>query len=79
MSTSCPVTEVARNFADYINRVVCRGERFVLIRGNRPVAEFGPIRRGRRLGELPDIIASSPPLSRDEAEAFARDIEVARR
>ena len=33
------VTEVARHFADYINRVVYRGERFVLMRGNKPVAE----------------------------------------
>jgi antitoxin (DNA-binding transcriptional repressor) of toxin-antitoxin stability system len=37
------VTEVARHFADYINRVVYRGERFVLMRGNRPVAELGPL------------------------------------
>ncbi len=34
MYETCSVTEVARNFADYVNRVVYRGERFVLVRGN---------------------------------------------
>jgi antitoxin (DNA-binding transcriptional repressor) of toxin-antitoxin stability system len=49
------VTEVARNFADYINRVVYRGERFVLVRGNKPVAELGPLPVGKRLAELYQI------------------------
>lgn len=72
------VTEVARNFADYINRVVYRGERFVLLRGNRPVAELGPLPRGRRLAELPGLLESLPPLTEAEADAFARDLLSAR-
>lgn len=72
------VTEVARNFADYINRVVYRGERFVLVRGNKPVAELGPLPVGKRLGELPDLLASLPRLSEIEAAEFAEDIVSAR-
>jgi antitoxin (DNA-binding transcriptional repressor) of toxin-antitoxin stability system len=63
------VTEVARHFADYINRVIDRGERFVLVRGNKPVAELGPLPVRKRLVELPDLLASLPnyPRSRQQS------------
>ncbi len=72
------VTEVARNFADYINRVVYRGERFVLVRANKPVAELGPLPVEKRLAELPGLLASLPKLSEAEAVEFAEDIDSAR-
>jgi antitoxin (DNA-binding transcriptional repressor) of toxin-antitoxin stability system len=72
------VTEVARHFADYINRVVYRGERFVLVRGKKPVAELRPLPAGKRLAELPDLIASLPRLSEAEAAEFADDLISAR-
>ena len=68
------VTEVNRHFADYINRVAYRGERFTLVRGNKPVAELGPLPVGKRLAELPDLLASLPKLSEVEAEEFAEDL-----
>jgi antitoxin (DNA-binding transcriptional repressor) of toxin-antitoxin stability system len=73
------VTEVARHFADYINRVAFRGERFTLMRGNKPVAELRPVPAGRRLGELPDLLASLPRLSPEDTAAFGDDLEAARR
>ncbi len=72
------VTEVARHFAEYINRVALRGERFVLMRGKRPVAELRPVLAGKRLRELPDVLASLPPLSESEAVALAEDLAAAR-
>jgi antitoxin (DNA-binding transcriptional repressor) of toxin-antitoxin stability system len=72
------VTEVARHFADYINQVVCRGERFVLVRGNKPVAELGPLSARKRLAELPDLLGSLPKLSEAEAKEFADDLISAR-
>lgn len=72
------VTEVARHFADYINRVAFRGEHFILMRGKKPVAELRPVAAGRRLGELPDLLASLPTLSEDEAGSFAEDVARAR-
>lgn len=78
MSERATVTEVVRNFADYINRVAYRGERFLLERGGRVVAELRPVPEGRRLGDLPEILASLPRLSPDEAEAFACDLEEVR-
>ena len=79
MSAGTTVTEVLRNFSDYINRVAYRGERFVLTRGGRPVAELvPPLPAGRRLGELPSVLASLPRLGNDEAASFEEDLRRAR-
>lgn len=77
MRLNTSVTEVARNFAEYINRVAFRGERFVLMRGRKPVAELGPVASGGRLGDLPSLLSSLPPLGED-AETFEGELEEAR-
>jgi len=74
MKNTASVTEVSRNFADYINRVAYRGEEFVLVRGKKPVAELRPVPHGKRLGELPELLKSLPKLSAEEADSFGRDI-----
>ena len=65
---------MARKFAEYINRVTYRGESFILTKGNKPVAEIRPLQTGRKLSELPAIMASIPHLSPDDVEAFAKDV-----
>jgi tRNA(fMet)-specific endonuclease VapC len=62
------VTEIQRNFSDYVNRVAYRDEAFVLVRGGRPMAQLLPLPAGGRLGDLPDLLRSLPPLAAgDEA------------
>lgn len=78
MRSKPTVTEVARNFADYVNRVAFRGERFVLSRGGRPVAELAPVPMARRLDELPTLLGSLPPLGTEEAAALGADLNRAR-
>lgn len=78
MAEALSVTELLRNFAHYIGRVAYRGERFILTRGKKPVAELGPVPAGRRAGELPTLLANLPSLSDEEAAGFAEDIEKAR-
>lgn len=78
MAQTRSVTEVARHFAEYIDRVSYRGESFVILRGNRPVAELRPLPAGKRLGELPALLASLPHLSPAEADELADDLEAAR-
>jgi antitoxin (DNA-binding transcriptional repressor) of toxin-antitoxin stability system len=78
MSPTSSVTEVARHFAEYINRVAYRGECFVLMRGNKPIAELRPVPVGKRLEELPALLSSLPHLSPTEAAQFADDLTVAR-
>jgi len=78
MSATLTVTEVARHFAEYVNRVTYRRESFVLVRGNKEVAELRPLPTGRRLSELPALFASLPHLTADEAASFGDDLESAR-
>lgn len=72
------VTEVARNFAEYVNRVAYRGERFTLMRGGKPMAELTPVARGVPIRDIAGIFASLPRLTPAEADEFARDLEAAR-
>lgn len=78
MPETLTVTEIARSFAEYINRVVYRGESFILTRGNKPVAEIRPLRKGVTGKELLEIFQSLPHLSPENAEAFAKDVYEAR-
>ncbi len=71
------VTQMARNFADYVNRVAYRRESFTLLRGKKPLAELRPLPTGARLAELPSLIASLPRLSAAEAGDFADDVTAA--
>lgn len=78
MAQILSVTEAARHFAKYINRVAYRGESFVLVRGNKPMAELCPLPTRKRLAELPALLASLPRLSSAEAARFADDLTTAR-
>ena len=72
------VTELVRHFSDYISRVAYRHESFVLSKGKKPVAELRPVTHATRLGDLPSILRALPLLSRQDATAFAQDIDSAR-
>ncbi|MBM3493972.1 MAG: type II toxin-antitoxin system Phd/YefM family antitoxin [Armatimonadetes bacterium] len=73
------VTDVARNLADYLNRVAYRGESFILTRGKRPVAELRPAPIGLPLRELPELMAGLPQLGEADANDFAIELEAARK
>ena len=78
-TTTLSVTEMVRGFSDYVNRVaVSPRERFILLKGRKPVAELRPVPTGRLLGELEDVLRSLPALTAAEAADFAADIEEAR-
>ena len=78
MPQTLTVTEVARKFAEYINRVAYRGESFILTKGSKPVAEIRPLRRGVKGSELLEILKSGPHLDPADVERFATDIDEAR-
>ena len=71
MAQTLSVTEVARHFAEYINRVAYRGECFVLIRGDKPMAELRPLSTGKRLAELPTLLASLPRFPQPKPRSLA--------
>ena len=72
------VTQVARNFAEYVNRVAYRRESFTLLRGKKPLAELRPLPTGARLSELPGLLASLPRLTEAEASELGEDLETSR-
>ncbi|MBL8029596.1 MAG: hypothetical protein JNL74_24485, partial [Fibrobacteres bacterium] len=72
------VTEAARHFSDYINRVTYRNDTFILKKGTRSVAEIRPIPMGRRIGDLPAILNALPKLTSKEAKSLSNDIDKAR-
>ncbi len=72
------VAQVARNFAEYVNRVAYRRESFTLLRGRKPLAELRPLPAGARLSELPALLASLPRLTAAEAGDFAEDLAASR-
>jgi len=55
-----------------------RRESFVLMRGNKPIAELRPLPTGKRLAELPGLFTALPRLSAAEAGHFADDLDEAR-
>ncbi|MBM4034398.1 MAG: hypothetical protein FJ291_21850 [Planctomycetes bacterium] len=78
MSKTVTVEELAHDLPAYITEVADRGEHVFLKRGSQVVAELRPVSRPRKMEELPDILASLPRLTPEEAEEFERDIELAR-
>lgn len=72
------ITHLARNLADIVNRVSYRGERFVVLRGHRPVVELVPPPQPRRLGDLPGILSGLPRLGPDEAVRLGSEMDAAR-
>ena len=79
MKKSISVTELARNLAEYINRVVYRGDSFVIYRSSKAVAEIVPAKGSLKLGGLEELLNSFPVLSAKEQDDFARDVLALRR
>ena len=74
------VTEAARNFADLVNRAYYRGETTVLIRNGTPVAHIAPAAPiGLPATEVRRRLQLHRRLDPAEAQAFAQDIEDARK
>jgi len=78
MSKTLSVSEFVANPSEHMNEVVYHGEHLVLTRGEKVVAEVRPALPDVTLTELADVLRSLPHLSRDNADAFAKDLEEAR-
>ena len=77
--TVISVTEAARNFADCVNRAHYQNITFVLLKNGAPVARLVPddekVCAGRELAEA----LAKTDLPEDEARAWHRDLQVARK
>jgi len=77
--TTITVTEAARNFADCVNRAHYQNVTFVLLKNGSPVARLVPDSERVCTGsDLAPVLAEAE-LSHDEARAWRRDVEAARK
>ena len=78
-TVSISVTEAARNFAEYISRAHYQNTTFVLLKNGTPVARIVPdhamVCTGRDLAE----VLKQTDLPAQEARAWYRDLQTARR
>lgn len=72
---SISITEAARNFSDFVNRVAYRGERFFLVRGKRRVASLTPVGDVCSVLELERAFGDIPRMEATEAAAWLEDLE----
>jgi len=68
------ITEAARNFSDFVNRVAYRGERFYLIRGKKRVASLSPAEGITQLSDMKRAVMDLPALSAEERQAWRKDL-----
>lgn len=68
------ITEAARNFSDFVNRVAYRGESFFLIRGKRRVASLKPTHPVISMSDLQQTLMDLPALEGDERKRWLEDL-----
>jgi antitoxin (DNA-binding transcriptional repressor) of toxin-antitoxin stability system len=78
MSLRVSEEEVREHLSEYLDRAE-RGEEIVVTRNGRPVVELRRVLPGLTGAEFLEMWRNAPHLSPEEAEAFARDVEEARR
>ena len=73
METTITATELSKRLSDVLNRVMYRGERFVVQRNGEPVATIGPA-SGQPGITVRELIAQVGDL-RMPGDGFADDLE----
>jgi antitoxin (DNA-binding transcriptional repressor) of toxin-antitoxin stability system len=74
METKISATEAARSLSDIINRVVYRGEEFIVERGGEPVCKISPVGPRRYTkADLVEFFKTTPKLD-DEYLDILEDI-----
>lgn len=74
------VREAARDFSAYIDRVVHHGERFLVMKNRKDIAELRPVEAAKspRLRDLSGLLSSLPDLGPTDIGAFESDLIAAR-
>jgi prevent-host-death family protein len=72
MISRISATEAARGFSELLNRVLYRGDEFVIVRGGEPVGRLCPVAPTRfTLSDLVELLRSIPHPGED----YLKDIE----
>ena len=79
MKKTISVTDAARNFAEYVNRVRYQNMTYILLKNGQPVARLSPEKKKSSTGADLAAALAKVSLSEDEARAWYRDLKNARR
>ena len=69
-------TEAVRKFSELLNSTKYKGEKFLIVRGGKPIALIRPLDssdKTKSLADLKAILKDLPKLG-EEAESFDRDL-----
>ena len=70
-------TDAARRFSELLSAVKFRAERYVILRGGKPVAAIGPVEgapHGATLADLATLLRQLPSLG-DDRVRFRQDLK----
>lgn len=69
------VTEIARDFSHFVNRVTYKHDSIILLKGKREVAELRPVVSGMPVAEFSNLMVSLPHLSEEDMDSFSNDLD----
>jgi len=78
MEEHIAATQAARSFSELLNRVKFKGEKFIVERGGKPIAQIKPIRTAEEVQPLKVLMLLLEKLPKlgDELESFAADLDI---
>jgi len=77
MGKCITVTQAVRAFSELLNKIKFQGDRYIIERSGKPVAQMEPIREAKKaktLNELKFLLKELPRLN-EELDAFAADLK----
>jgi len=81
MEKHITATQAVREFSELLNKIKFKGDRYIIERSGKPVAQMEPIREAKKakmLKELKSLLKELPRLDQ-ELDAFAADLEGVRK
>ena len=81
MEKHITATQAVREFSELLNKIKFKGDRYIIKRSGKPVAQMEPIREAKKakmLKELKSLLKELPRLDQ-ELDAFAADLEGVRK
>lgn len=77
MEKRITATQAVRDFSELLNKIKFKGDRYIIERSRKPVAQMEPIKEAKKaktLSELKSLLKELPRLD-EELDAFAEDLE----
>ena len=77
MEKRITATQAVRDFSELLNKIKFKGDRYIIERSGKPVAQMEPVREAKKtttLKELKSLLKELPRLD-EELDSFAADLQ----